>query len=130
MVIQSSLSFEEQPEMPIVASPAKEPVVIKNQNKQIQETTVDKFKAKKYIMLNDIYDQIDAVLYHLQQEGSITSLEGFTEWGITRMSAIIYKLRHIHHIDIESEKMVIKNRFSHETTYSKYKLKNRILDSK
>lgn len=95
---------------------------VKTPRKSVRETTVDKFKAKKYILLGDIYNQVDAVLYHLQQEGSITSMDGFTQWGITRMSAVIHTLRHRHKIAIESEDLTIKNRFGHETTFSKYKL--------
>lgn len=92
--------------------------------KTIRETSVDKFKAKKHILITEIYSQIDAVLYQLQQEGSITSMDGFTEWGITCMSAIIYTLRHApHNIDIIAEDITITNRFGHNTTFSKYKLK-------
>lgn len=102
-------------------TPAEKPAGKKN--KVQRETTVDKFKAKKFITLQDIYNQQDAVLYHLQQEGSITSMDGFTQWGITRMSAIIYTLRHApHNIDIIAEDITVTNRFGHNTTFSKYTL--------
>ena len=130
MVTQSSLNFEASSEVktsqPQIQNVPIEPILVKATNKQVRETTIDKFKAKKFITLNDIYNQLDAVLYHLQQEGSITSMQAFSEWHITRLSAIIWTLRKKYNINIEGEDLEIINKFGHPTTFSKYKLQKSI----
>lgn len=128
---QSTFDFENNEEKKLQpADISTETVSVKPERKKpVRETSVDKFKAKKHILITEIYSQIDAVLYQLQQEGSITSIDGFTEWGITRMSAIIWTLRRLHFIDIDAEDITIKNRFGHNTTFSKYKLKKEIPSS-
>lgn len=63
--------------------------------------------------------QRSAVLAHLQNHGSITSMEAFERYGATRLSAIIYVLRHQgHHITAESIK--VKTRYGRQTTFAKY----------
>lgn len=41
------------------------------------------------------------VLEHLQRKGTITSLEAFTKYNATRLSAIIFQLRKKYVIDTE-----------------------------
>lgn len=60
------------------------------------------------------------VLLHLQEKGSITSWEAIKEYGATRLSAIIYTLRHKYNLDIASEKIVFKDRFGDKSNYAKY----------
>lgn len=64
--------------------------------------------------------QKDEVLKHLQKYGSITSLEAFDRYGITRLSAVIYKLKKEH--KITSEALVTRNRYGHIVQYARYKL--------
>lgn len=59
------------------------------------------------------------VLNHLQKHGSITSMEAFKKYGATRLSAIIFNLRH-YGFKIESEDVCMKNRFGEKTVFSKY----------
>lgn len=66
--------------------------------------------------------QKDRVLHHLQEHGSISSLEAFTEYGITRLSARIWDLRHDGHF-IVSEVETVENRFGEPVTYARYRLK-------
>lgn len=84
--------------------------------------TVTKFKAGEKLQLPDIKCQLDAVLFHMQKEGSITSWQGFQDWGITRLSSIIHKLRHVYFIDVVSEDVHEENRFGHTICYSKYQV--------
>lgn len=59
-----------------------------------------------------------AVLRHLREYKSITSFEAFTEYGATRLSAIIFDLRKKH--IITDEWIERKNRFGEEVRFKKY----------
>jgi hypothetical protein len=49
--------------------------------------------------------QADAVLDHLLQFGSITSIEAIDNYKITRLSAVIHNLRHRDGIKIDTERV-------------------------
>jgi len=66
-------------------------------------------------------NQKEAVLYHLQQFQTITSLEAIKEYGATRLSDIIFRLRKEGY-NIESLPFVRKNRFGNSVTLAKYYL--------
>lgn len=78
-------------------------------NAQLAELQV---KSQKYI-----------VLKHLIEFGSITSFEAFAEYGITRLSAVIYNLRNDVGIDISSGTVTRRNRFGRPVHFSKYELR-------
>ena len=63
----------------------------------------------------------DRVLKHLQDHNSITSLEAFRDYGITRLSAIIYLLRR-DGWKINSENVGCKNRYGKMVYFAKYML--------
>lgn len=65
--------------------------------------------------------QKKAVMLSLEEKGSITSFEAFTDWGITRLAGIVYFLRKDGHTII-GEDVTAKNRFGHPVTYSRYTL--------
>lgn len=65
--------------------------------------------------------QTEAVLAHLKEYGSITSYEAFEEYGATRLSAIIYLLRHRGH-KIATELIAVPTRFGRYTNVAKYTL--------
>lgn len=69
--------------------------------------------------------QKDRVLRHLRDFGSITSWESFTEYSITRLSAIIYNLKHIDGYDFDEEWQTRINRYGEKTSFKKYILKER-----
>jgi hypothetical protein len=71
------------------------------------------------INFNDVKNQKDAVLWHLQKYNNITSWEAIKEYGATRLSAIIFNLRKSGYI-IHSIPITLKNRFGKTTTISKY----------
>ena len=66
-------------------------------------------------------NQKEAVLYHLQQFQTITSLEAIKDYGATRLSGIIFQLRKDGY-NIESLPFVRKNRFGNTVTLAKYYL--------
>lgn len=67
-----------------------------------------------------IKTQKEAVLNHLKTKGTITSMEAIQEYGATRLSAIIFELRHKDGYDIETRMLTGKNRFGNVTDYGLY----------
>ena len=65
--------------------------------------------------------QAQVVLKHLQEKGSITSIESISLYGITRLSAIIYNLRKAG-CNISMERKRFKNRFNNESYIGIYRL--------
>ena len=66
-------------------------------------------------------NQHDAVLWHLNEHKSISSWEAIKEYGVTRLSSVIFNLKDEGY-DIETEKKTTKNRFGNSVTYAIYKL--------
>ena len=50
--------------------------------------------------------QVNDVIKHLKMYGSITSIEAFEYYGITRLSGIIYRLRNEQDLDIITENKI------------------------
>ena len=67
--------------------------------------------------------QCDRVLRHLEDYGSITSLEAMSEYGIMRLASRIADLKAMGH-PIVSERATGKNRYDEPTSYSVYRLRN------
>ena len=65
----------------------------------------------------------DRILAYLQDKGHITSWQAIREFGITRLSAVIYNLRHDGY-NIQSESVSRKNRYGDKVTFAKYVLVN------
>lgn len=68
--------------------------------------------------------QIDRIKRHLNDYGNITSWEAFTEYGITRLSAIIYILKHKQEFVFADEWLNRTNRYGEPTHFKKYILIN------
>ena len=68
--------------------------------------------------------QKERVLRHLQDYGSITSMEAFSEYGITRLSAVIFDLRSQGH-SIETINETGEKRYEEKTTYARYILERK-----
>lgn len=69
--------------------------------------------------------QIERVIKHLKEYGSITPLEAIREYGITRLGARIWDLRDFGY-DIETQTETSKNRFGEKISYAKYVLKGEV----
>lgn len=66
--------------------------------------------------------QINDVLTHLKEKGSITSLDAFYDYGASRLSAIIYVLRNRGYIiDTIIEKG--KTKYNRPTSWARYVLR-------
>jgi len=59
------------------------------------------------------------VLDYITEFGSITPLDAFRDLGITRLSAIVFRLREEGH-DIDKAIEIGKNRFGNLTRYARY----------
>lgn len=78
---------------------------------------------------SDVKNQTDAVLWHLQNKGNITSWEAIKDYGATRLSSIIFNLRHRGYT-IDSVPLKLTNRFGKTTTIAKYTYIQEFLQSK
>ena len=65
--------------------------------------------------------QIDDVLEHLKEHGSITSMEAINNYGATRLSDIIYRLKKRGY-NISTERLTVKTRYGRSTSVGKYTL--------
>ena len=65
--------------------------------------------------------QKDEVLRYLEENGSITSVQAFSELHITRLSSIIHRLRQ-KGLQIHSEMVDTTNIYSRRVQYAKYVL--------
>lgn len=65
----------------------------------------------------------DRVLKYIEDFGSISSLEAFTDLGNTRLSASIWLLRHDDGLNIGSITETKLNRYGEKTHFSRYYLK-------
>lgn len=60
------------------------------------------------------------VLEFMHEHGSITPLDAIWEFGIIRLAAVIYKLKHNHGIAIETHYETARDRFGEYTRYARY----------
>ncbi len=67
--------------------------------------------------------QTEAILAHLERYGCITSREAIQEYGVTRLSAIIYNLKRDGY-HIVTEFIVVPTRYGKDTQAAKYILKS------
>ena len=65
--------------------------------------------------------QTEDVLEHLEKHGSITSMEAINNYGATRLSDIIFRLRKRGYI-ISTERLTVKTRYGRSTSVGKYTL--------
>ena len=79
---------------------------------------------KKIKKPKEIKTQLDAVKRHLFDYRSITSFQAFEEYGITRLSGLIFKLRK-EGWGIQSKNITKKNRYGNTVTFVKYILEDK-----
>lgn len=66
--------------------------------------------------------QKDAILEHLKRNGTITSLEAIDLYGATRLSGIIYILKHKEGYNIITEDKKVHTRWGRMTNVAEYRL--------
>lgn len=67
--------------------------------------------------------QNDKILRHIKEYGAISSMEAFTEYGCTRLSARISDLRHQGH-NIHAERRTSRNRYGEKVSFCLYWLED------
>jgi hypothetical protein len=67
--------------------------------------------------------QTESVLAHLEKYGSITSMDAIQLYGATRLSAIIYDLRHKEGYTIETEIETVPTRHGTHSNIARYRLR-------
>ena len=75
----------------------------------------------KKMEFRDVKTQREAVIWHLQNMEKITSWEAIKEYGVTRLSSIIFNLRE-EGFNIQSKPETMLNRFGNSTTIAVYHL--------
>ena len=64
-------------------------------------------------------NQDKMVLEHLQRK-PITTLEAIKLYGVTRLSAVIWRLRHNQKLDVRDRRISVKNRYGRKTSVKQY----------
>lgn len=65
-------------------------------------------------------NKTNAIQLHLIEKGSITSWEAIKEYGATRLSAIIFNLRHNRGMNIRNERVNFTDRYGTKSHYDIY----------
>lgn len=65
-------------------------------------------------------NKTEAVALHLIEKGNITSWEAIKEYGATRLSAIIFNLRHKRGFIIRNERYNFVDRYGTPSHFDKY----------
>ena len=69
--------------------------------------------------------QCERILRHLEDHGSLTQAEAMQEYGIMRLSARIWDLRHRGH-EIRQEMVRDKNRYGEPVSFARYTLEGEV----
>lgn len=69
--------------------------------------------------------KIEKILLHLLEYGHITSWEAIKEYGVTRLSAVIWVLRHKRNLIIKSERIEFVDRFGDKGHFVNYILEGK-----
>ena len=66
--------------------------------------------------------QRDLILYHLRTHDSITPMEAFSRYGITKLATVISDMIRHEGVPIHKELVKSRNRYGRKTAYMKYSL--------
>lgn len=72
--------------------------------------------------MNKRKTQKDRIKAHLKQYGKIDDMQAYTRYGIRRLGARIFELRHDELLPIETIQTKGKNRYGEKVTYATYKI--------
>lgn len=67
--------------------------------------------------------QNEMIYEHLKKHNSITTIEAFNLYGVTRLASRIWDLRHTYDVRIKAETKTAKNRYGVAVTFAEYSLK-------
>lgn len=66
--------------------------------------------------------QAEKIERHMNDFGSITSMDAFNDYGCTRLSARIWDLEHKKGLNISRKTETAKNRYGETVTYTRYSI--------
>lgn len=69
-------------------------------------------------------NKTEKIKLHLIEKGSITSWQAIKEYGATRLSAIIFNLRHKRNMNIRNERVNFVDRYGTKSHYDIYILED------
>lgn len=72
--------------------------------------------------IKDDTQTMDVLAYLRSHKAGITSTTAFRELGVTRLSAVIHRLRHIWSFNIETINVTVKNRRGKAVDIARYVL--------
>lgn len=79
-------------------------------------------KIVEFLHKHKEHEQTRLILSHLFFRGEITQKTATEEYGITRLAATIWKLRHVYGISILDETIEVPNRYGKTSKVSRYYL--------
>lgn len=65
--------------------------------------------------------QVQKVIRYMQRNGAITTMQAYTDLGITRLASRIHEIKRMG-IDIESKSITVDTRDGSKTTVTQYKI--------
>jgi len=79
-------------------------------------------KIIEFLRTHKETEQTRVILHHLFFLGEITQKTATEDYGITRLAATIWKLRHVYGIAILDETIAVPNRYGKTSKVSRYYL--------
>jgi len=83
------------------------------------------FFRRNSITVEPQMTQLQTVMMHLKRRGSITTWQAINEYNITRISAIVFKLKRDLNMDIESTLVTTTTKKGNTKRYTIYTLNRR-----
>lgn len=83
------------------------------------------FFRRNSITVEPQMTQLQTVMMHLKRRGSITAWQAINEYNITRLSAIVFKLKRDLNMDIESTLITTTTKNGNTKRYTIYTLNRR-----
>jgi hypothetical protein len=83
------------------------------------------FFRRNSITVEPQMTQLQTVMMHLKRRGSITAWQAINEYNITRLSAIVFKLKRDLNMDIESTLVTTTTKKGNTKRYTIYTLTRR-----
>jgi hypothetical protein len=75
----------------------------------------------KNLKFDEVKTQTDAIIWHLQNYGKITSWEAIKEYGCTRLASVIFNLKE-RGLTIRSVELKVTNKFGRNVNVAEYHL--------
>lgn len=93
-----------------------------------KDTAQGKCQSKKQVHYNSVLGSMSSdsqnytILKHLIEYGTITTMEAYIKYSITRLSGRIYDIKNNYGVDVRSRTRTAKNKFGKTRHFSEYYL--------